>query len=239
MLRRLHMPGLADTHVAARLLLGDAEAHHARDVLRLEPSTEVELFDDAGTIVLGVIEQCDPGAVVVRVRSIREISRLPRSITIAAAIPKGDRADWMIEKLSEIGVTRFAPLIARRSVVVPAGQNKFGRWRRIATESAKQCRRTGVMEILPAMAVTEFLKSAPSAAIAVLSTAPNLQPIQNWLSTVDASREIVLLVGPEGGWADEELDAFAALPAVMLTETILRIETAAIVAAAMCSALTR
>ena len=143
-LRRVHVSRLGPGELA----LDPAQARHVRDVLRFEPGATVEVFDDAGGVAPGelVFDGKD-----VRVRIEPETTVAPGRAgvewTIAAAVPKGERADWMVEKLSELGTAEFVPLAAARSVVLPEGRNKRDRWTRIATESAKQSRRAGVMRI--------------------------------------------------------------------------------------------
>jgi len=136
----------------------------------------------------------------------------------------------MIEKLSELGVAAFIPLATARSVVHPQGQGKRQRWERIATESAKQCRRAGVMRIEPLTDLVEAIKSV--ARSWYLSTG-EAKPISQMLQTVTGSLSV--FVGPEGGWTGQEIEAFESqgLAAVALTSTILRVETAAISVAAV------
>src|SRR6185295_16110244 len=128
-----------------------------RDVLRLSTGAELELFDDAGRVARGEIVATEP-LVRVRVGEVGTVRHSTRAVTIASAVPKGERADWMIEKLSELGCERFVPLATARSVVLPEGKNKRERWIRIATESAKQSRRAGVMRIDELTAVKAFLE---------------------------------------------------------------------------------
>ncbi len=234
-LRRLHTP-----HLAVGLLdLPDPQAHHVRDVLRLGPGDEVELFDDAGSTAIATLTDCQPSRVRVRVERTEPPPplHLQAQITIASAIPKGSRADWMIEKLSEIGVHRFIPLAAARSVVLPEGTQRLSRWTRLATEAARQSRRAGTMRIEPLVPVADVISAIrlqPGAVGWFLSPQAESHPIANLLHQ-QPPRELTLLIGPEGGWSDEELNAFtaASFAAVRLTDTILRIETAALVAAAM------
>jgi len=141
--RRIHVPVLA----VGETRLDEAQAHHARDVLRLTQGAEVEVFDDEGRAACGTL-LIAPGAVAVRVEHLDEASAGSSvRLTVASAVPKGERADWMVEKLSELGVAAFVPLATARSVVLPEGRNKRQRWARIATEAAKQSRRAGVMQI--------------------------------------------------------------------------------------------
>jgi 16S rRNA (uracil1498-N3)-methyltransferase len=233
--RRLHVPRLqtGDCPLDAR------QAHHARDVLRLPDGATVEAFDDDGNVAEGTLRYDGPGGASVRVSSIQASASKHAVWTIASAVPKGDRADWMIEKLSELGTARFIPLAAARSVVLPEGKNKRERWQRIATESAKQSRRSGVMRIDELMRVPDLLRAFTQTSGAsgwYFSTEAPAQPIQAAMVNLDARRyPLLMLVGPEGGWSAEELAAFGAaqLQAVRLTSTILRIETAAIAAAAI------
>ena len=198
-------------------------SRHARDVLRLTEGTAVEVFDDVGAVAEGVIVQLHP-RVVVRCDSIRHRASVI-NLTIAAAVPKGERADWMIEKLSELGCAHFVPLATSRSIVLPEGKNKRDRWLRIATESAKQSRRIGVMQIDDLTDVETFIASHPFAFV----LDPTGDPIDIHAET------IALLIGPEGGWSPQELQLFAdrGLKRFKLTDTTLRIETAAIAAAAI------
>ena len=229
-LRRVHTPRL----YAGRIELDQAASRHARDVLRLETGTEVEVFDDAGGVARGVIATLEP-VVAVQVDAIDAAAAGANviDITVAAAVPKGDRADWMIEKLSEIGVARFIPLAAARSVVLPEGKNKRERWTRIATEASKQSRRRGVMRIDELTRVTDALAEPEVTRRFVLSTEHDTTPLLDGLRELDAG--VTLFVGPEGGWTDEELALFRArgVAPVKLTETVLRVETAAVVAAAV------
>jgi 16S rRNA (uracil1498-N3)-methyltransferase len=210
------------------------QAHHARDVLRMQPGDEVELFTANGQIASAVITAVTPASVEVSVEDVRQ-SAARLALTIASAIPKGARADWMIEKLSELGVDRFVPLSTARSVVHPEGKNKIDRWQRLAAESAKQSRRSGVMDIEPLTPLSAFLEDlAPPAAY--LSTAAGSLPPSSILHPPFSS--LTLLVGPEGGWDEAELARFAErhLTPITLGGTILRVETAAIAAAAVVAA---
>jgi 16S rRNA (uracil1498-N3)-methyltransferase len=232
-MRRVHV---------ARLLPGPqaldaAQAHHLRHVLRLRPGDEVEAFDDEGRTAVASLAESG-GGLVIEPGQIREPRPAAIEWTIASAIPKGSRADWMVEKLSELGATRFIPLAAGRSVVLPQGTGKRGRWQRIAEESARQSRREGVMhidELADARALAEqagpdgwYLCTSPAAR-------PAHEAVRRYVEQTRPPRRLVLMIGPEGGWTDAELAAFeaAGLTGIGLGTTILRIETAAVAAAAI------
>jgi 16S rRNA (uracil1498-N3)-methyltransferase len=225
MMRRLHVRHLHPGNVK----LPDAQAHHARDVLRLEERAIVELFDDAGQVARGRLGFEGTRAAFVAVETLLPPGSGRFQLTVASAVPKGERADWMIEKLSELGVCRFVPLATQRSVVRPGGTNKRQRWERLAIEAAKQSRREGVMQIEELLTVASAIEAGW-----YLSTQTNAVPIGEMIQKPRPA-ELRLFIGPEGGWTDAERAAFdaAGLTAVRLTHTILRIETAAVAAAAV------
>ncbi|MDB5327137.1 MAG: Ribosomal small subunit methyltransferase [Phycisphaerales bacterium] len=223
-MRRVHVP-----EVRLGLITPDAgEGHHLRDVLRVKIGESVEVFDAAGRRAAATIFATDP-VVTLQVESLKEES-LAANITVASAVPKGDRAEWLVEKLSELGTSRFIPLRTARSVVHPEGKSKTERWQRIAVESAKQCRRPGLLGIDPLTDLKRLLATLNPAAAIYLSTRPDAEPIQSVLARQPAEW---LLIGPEGDWSPEEEKAFDArgLTAASLGPTILRVETAAMLAA--------
>lgn len=237
MARRFHITTLRTGDVA----LDAVQSRHARDVLRLTAGTEVELFDDAGQAAAGTIVVTE-GQVVVRVSAITAAPANRLKLVVASAVPKANRADWMIEKLAEIGVDVFIPLAAARSVVLPEGRGKLDRWDRLSAEAAKQSRRIGVMAIEPLTDVTAVLKSLPADGVAwCLSTEAGSVTISTAVESILASRPttLTLLIGPEGGWTPDELTAFAKanVQAVRMTASVLRIETAALVAAGIAASL--
>jgi 16S rRNA (uracil1498-N3)-methyltransferase len=238
-LRRIHVSSVHPGEIP----LDPAQARHARDVLRLDTGAPVEVFDDAGNVATGELILAGREALV-RVTAVDEPpdGASAPEWTIAAAVPKGDRADWMVEKLSELGTAEFLPLAAARSVVLPEGKNKRDRWMRIATEAAKQSRRPGVMrigELTRVDAALNDLASRPGRAGWYLSTAADARPVGEAAAGAAGATSITAFIGPEGGWTDDELSRFAAagLTPVRLTATVLRVETAAVVAAAMIGSL--
>ena len=188
----------------------------------------LELFDEAGRTATAKVEHSDGEGVTVGVETITEPDESAIQVIVASAVPKADRADWLVEKLSELGVSKWLPLKTVRSVVHPAGEAKFDRWRRIAVEAAKQSRRAGVMEIGELTDVAALPLEGSDAL--VLSTRDGGRPLT---ATTPIATRRLLLVGPEGGWTDEELASLVERGAreVSLTKTVLRVETAAVLAA--------
>lgn len=148
-------------------------------------------------------------------------------VTLIAAVLKGERQDWLIQKAVELGVSRIQPVVCARSVVRPGGE-KVDRWQRIAQEAAEQCERG----IVPAVAEPLPLARASwEGAIALVCTERQGAPL---LAALPDAHRLALLIGPEGGWADEEVASLrerGALP-VSLGPRVLRAETAALAALA-------
>jgi 16S rRNA (uracil1498-N3)-methyltransferase len=215
--------------------LSGPQAHHLRDVLRLKVGEKIEVFDETGVRGRGRISSVTPAGISIEVDEIVRGRGDASGLTIAAAIPKGARADWMIEKLGELGVEALIPLSTRRSIVLPRGGGKQDRWRRLAAAAAEQSGRRGVMRIESLTQLPVVIERAKAAGSAVwqLSLDEAAVPILQLVSALPES--LTVLVGPEGGWSAEEGGALGAagIVPVRLTPTILRVETAAVAAAAI------
>jgi 16S rRNA (uracil1498-N3)-methyltransferase len=211
------------------------QAHHLIRVLRLGEGDEVQAFDAAGAAGSAIIAGVTGKKVTLRIDRIEKGDDSEQQLAVSSAIPKGARADWMVEKLSELGTNVFIPLITERGIVVPEGTHKLERWQRLAAESAEQSRRNGLMRIEGPVGLTELLKRAAGEkwAISHLSTREDAEPFLKWIESHGGN--VMLLIGPEGGWTESEEKAFAQAGAAgtRLTQTCLRIETAAVAAAAV------
>jgi 16S rRNA (uracil1498-N3)-methyltransferase len=228
---------LVEQLVPGNVRLGEDQAHHARDVLRLREGDEVELFTAAGKVARATLRSVTGEQVIAQVHEVTDSRPAGVRLMIASAVPKAARADWMIEKLSELGVYQFVPLITERSVVHPEGKGKFQRWERLAAESAKQSRRSGVMGIAPLTPLLDVIANAPTdTTVLPLCTGGGAQPFS---SILPLPSSILVLIGPEGDWSESELKLFddRHLTPITLGATILRVETAAIAAAAVVAAL--
>jgi 16S rRNA (uracil1498-N3)-methyltransferase len=156
-------------------------------------------------------------------------------ITLLLAIFKFDRMEWAIEKCTELGVARIVPVIARRtdSHLAAASSKRVERWQRIARQASEQSRRTAPPEIAAPVKVSEAL-SFPGAVRIILAESEERTLLRDVVKPA-ADDGIVLAVGPEGGWTDDELRSFqqAGWTSASLGNTILRAETAAIAATAI------
>lgn len=213
------------------------EAQHAIRVLRLKTGEQVILFDGSGLEAAGRIIQISDTSFEVELLAPAIANGPSRgSLTLVTAVPKGNRADWMVEKLAELGVARLWPLRCDRGQVDP-GDGKLARWGRMAIEAAKQSRQAANMTIESPGTFGEIASGAGNAKIFVCDSsgpAPTLAAALRE-SAVQIDEQVLIVVGPEGGFTNDELakmKAAGALP-VCLAQSILRIETAAIAAATL------
>lgn len=221
------------------ITVGGEEAVHALRVLRLGVGSEVVLFDGRGGEVQGTIRRADRTQFEVEVTRREEIDRgEASSLVLAVATPKGRRGDWLVEKCAEFGVRALWPLRTRRGEVEP-GEAKLDRWRRKAIEAAKQSRQSVAMTIEPTRALSDLRGAVAGRCLFVGDAAGSKETFSEALSGLPPAgpggREILMVVGPEGGFtASEQADLGAiGCRAVGLGGTILRVETAAIAAAAV------
>lgn len=193
----------------------------------------VHLFDGRGKVAGAEVIDAGKQALTVRIVSVETVpARLPR-LAIAVSQPKGERLDWMLEKLTELAVARIIPLECQRSVA-HVKQERTDRWQRRLIEAAKQAHVAWLPEIETPRKLRDLLAEAERfTQVMVADTAPGAVPILVAAGTIDAQAQPVVMIGPEGGFSDEERQVMrqAGVQAVSLGATVLRTETAAIVAA--------
>lgn len=216
-----------------RAIVSGDEAHHLARVRRVAVGQEVELFDGRGLVYRGRVANVERGRVEIAVAGEPLPDRVPRyRLTLAAAVPKGERFDWLVEKATELGVVRLVPLITEHSVVDPR-RSKLGRLRRLIIEACKQCGRNRLMELAEPMPWPEY-HAAERAQERWLAhpDRPGLA-VGSWPAFPEG-QTIALAIGPEGGFSAAEADAAlgAGWRILSLGPTILRIETAAVAGAA-------
>jgi 16S rRNA (uracil1498-N3)-methyltransferase len=210
--------------------LGPAELHHLAGVLRLEPGAAVELFDGAGPAGEATFTGSE-----LALGARREAPAPAAVVWLAFALARGEKADWVVQKGTEVGVTRFVPWQAERSVVRLQGDRaaeRAARWRRIAAEAARQCGRADVPEVATPPGLGGVLEAPPGFA-RLLFHAGAGAPLASALPPGAPGHLVV--VGPEGGFTDGEIRACldAGCVAASLGPRVLRAETAAVVAAAL------
>ena len=210
------------------LLAGD-EGRHAALVARLRTGERTTIGDGAGRIAAAEAVAVSKDAVELRVVELHEVPRPRPAVTLVQALAKGDRGELAIQAATELGVDGVAPWSAARSVTrwtgekVPRGE---ARWASIVREAGKQAMRPWQARVLPLHATADVAALAADRLVVVLD--PDADRRLTEAAPQDAA-DLVLVVGPEGGIAPEELAAFAAAGAVSarLGSTVLRTSTAA------------
>jgi len=214
---------------AGEVVLQGAEARHLASVCRLDSGDRIYLFNGNGRQYSATVIEVSRQRVVAHVTGEElPLTELPFALHVTAPVPKGDRAQFLIEKLTEIGATRYTPLHTERSVVHP-GAGRLEKLHRHVIEASKQCGRNVLMEIGEPIAWTAYCSGArlPGARFLAHPQGGQAKPV--------FQGDVALAVGPEGGFTDQELDLAKEndWQLVTLGPRILRIETAAIVLAAM------
>jgi 16S rRNA (uracil1498-N3)-methyltransferase len=220
-------------------VLAGAEAHHLATVRRFGPGARVTLFNGDGHDYPAEVVAADRKRTVLNVSPPVAVDReLPFRLEIAAAMPKGDRGEFLVEKLTELGVIRLIPLSTARTVVQPKGA-RLEKLQHAVIEASKQCGRNRLMAVTPLTRWPELVRSADLPAVRVLLHPPEPGGSARKLADLaDVVRGgVVFAVGPEGGFTPDEVAAAegAGWLRVGLGPRVLRAETAAITVAAAIS----
>jgi 16S rRNA (uracil1498-N3)-methyltransferase len=221
---------------SGQIRLRGAELRRLRDVLRLRPGAQIEVFDRAGSVRIAEVVSVGASAADLRVLStVERRTESPLSITLAVALSKGAKLDWVVEKTTELGVARIVPFASERTVPerVSVAQ-RLHRWRRIADSAAAQSGRT-------ASPVVDEIASLP----AVLRLCPlHDRAVLFWEEAASAlgargdeaaPRRVLLITGAEGGFSHREAAAArdSGCAVSRLGPRILRAETAAVAVVAL------
>ncbi|WP_100813144.1 16S rRNA (uracil(1498)-N(3))-methyltransferase [Microbacterium lacus] len=233
-----------DAAVGGLLVLTGAEAHHAAVVRRVRSGEPVTVGDGRGVWLEGVCEEVTPKEVAVRVTAHRVEPQPTPRLVLVQALAKGDRDELAVQAATELGVDGIVPWQASRSVSRWSGpkvDKGVARWEAITREAAKQAHRAWIPDVSAPVTTKQLGALAASASVLVLEPTAEATLTGQLLNPMDergVERDIVLVVGPEGGIAPDELDALVQAGAVLvrLGDTVLRTSTAGPAALAVASA---
>ena len=237
-MRRFHIetPGSEVSHVR----LSAEDSRHLVQVLRLGIGAVVHLFDGMGMEYEGRVASIDRGTVVVSIEvARRNRSESPLEMILLQGFLKEKKMDLLVRQATELGVSRFVPVFARRSVPRPEArrlESRFGRWEKIATEALKQCRRGRIPAIGPACGTDDALALVRHCALKIVFWEEGGRRLNEILADIQPPvQSVALLMGPEGGWGAEEIAAAreAGFEVASLGPRILRAETATVAACAL------
>jgi 16S rRNA (uracil1498-N3)-methyltransferase len=217
-------------------LAGD-EGRHAARVKRLAVGEPVLVSDGRGTLVECTVSASRSAGLELAAGARRTVPAARPRVVVVQALPKGDRAELAVELLTELGADEIVPWAASRSIVQwlgPRGDRALAKWRRTAREATKQSRRAWLPDIAPLASTAEVAARLAGGVGLVLheDAGSSLAEVE-----LPGEGELVVVVGPEGGIAPDELDDFAAVgaTAVRLGEPVLRTSTAGAAALAVLS----
>jgi 16S rRNA (uracil1498-N3)-methyltransferase len=248
--RRFYAPPSAFDSSLETVTLAADEARHLRDVLRLKPGDEVYVFDGHGREFQCRVEESRRDSARLTVAGEADPARpeSPLRLTLAVALLKGEKFDLVVQKATELGVARVAPVVTKLADLRLRDESdaakRVARWQRIALEAAKQSGRAVVPEVSSPVSFQSLLQTAGSAP-SLTSDAPNRNRLlfserdgRSLSEAVDSLSErssLTALVGSEGGWTDEELAwaRDAGWQIITLGGRTLRAETAAIAVAVL------
>lgn len=224
-----------------RVFLSEEESHHIAKVLRLPAGSGVELLDGQGTVYRAVISETGR-RVALRIEGVVATAPSPgKTVWVAQGILKGEKMDTVVQKCTELGVTRFTPFQSSRcqgKLDPVQARKKHERWQRIGLAACKQCLRLKAMQQDVAMGYGDLLHSGELGSADLLRLLFWEEEKEFHLRDVPAigqAQSVALILGPEGGLSREEVELARASGwrTVSLGERILRAETATLTAVAI------
>ena len=237
-LTRIYVPGKLAAN--SEIVLPEQSAEHLTRVLRLEAGAPFTVFNGQGGEYPAVLGPRNGRKVLARLSEHDAVERESSlSITLLQGVARGERMDLIVQKVTELGVSRIVPVLAERSVVkVDAKQRerKLEHWQSIAISACEQCGRNRVPEVQAPAALVDAIEALPHAGLRCLLAADGSESLA---SAARNATGIVLLIGPEGGLADNERQLARAngFSAYRLGPRILRTETAGLAALAALQAM--
>ena len=218
---------------ADRVVFDHEETRHLTRVLRLGPGELLRAVDGRGMEYTVRLETISPrGAAGIILARFPGSTESPCAITLAQGVPKGEKMEWIVKAVTELGVSRIVPLLTERCVLrLEPGRwrERARRWQRVAKEAAKQCGRAVIPPVEPPRPLTEFLNERPTADLAICLWEGEVRGLGEILRVKPtAISSAVLVVGPEGGLTPGEVDASRdrGFESASLGPRILRAETA-------------
>ncbi|HJW01439.1 MAG TPA: 16S rRNA (uracil(1498)-N(3))-methyltransferase [Arthrobacter sp.] len=219
-------------------VLQGPEARHAVAVKRLAPGESVDIADGAGKRLTGTVVAASPSELAVECSALTAEERPDIRLVLVQALAKGDRDELAVETATELGIDAVIPWQSERSIVRWKGERAakaHAKWQSVATAAAKQARRAWIPEVRAAVETPALAAAAGEADLAIILHEDAVRPLrsvlESWHSTVDGSsgpREILLIVGPEGGISPREVTRLCSAGAVtaLLGHHVLRSSTA-------------
>lgn len=222
-------------------VIENEQFHYLSNVRRFSVGDEINIFDGLGNSYKARIDSIDKKSMQGTILSSKTLVLPNKKIALYTAIPKGERFDWLIEKASEIGVSKIVPVIYLRSVVKELSENKLERYKKISISASSQSWRADIMSIESPIKFNETAEKVSGKGNTLNVLPWESEEEKNILDLVKENKEIKninIFIGPEGGFDKSEIDLALqnGFKTVTLGKNILRVETAAIVASSIITA---
>jgi 16S rRNA (uracil1498-N3)-methyltransferase len=220
--------------------LPDAVAHHLH-VVRQQAGDELVLFNGEGGQARARLVEIGKRRASAEVVALDAVDvELPFRITLAQGLPEGSKMDWIVEKAVELGAAAIQPLAAQRSVVRLSGERadkRLAHWQGVVVSASEQCGRNRLADVAPVQDLHRWLGQDADGGTRILLSPRADASLAQWARATPA-RDVTVLVGPEGGFTDQEEDAARAAGALALSmgPRVLRTETAGLAALAILAA---
>lgn len=221
---------------AAEMVIKDVDAKHISKVLRMQPGDKIQIVSDDGVTAIAEIVSLQADNVVVRcLEKLAESHEPSVKITLAQGLAKGEKMDFIIQKAVEMGVSSIVPVAMEHSVVRLEGakaDKKVERWQKIAEAAAKQSKRDIIPQVQSVQTMQQMLANNDLQHKIIAYECEDRLGLKTALQSCDNLQELLLIIGPEGGISEFELELArknGAVP-VSLGKRILRAETAGVVA---------
>ena len=228
-------PSQIDEHQA---IITDPIAHQIRNVLRMETEQRIVVLDNQGWEYELVLTQIERGQVIGKIEAKRPSPHEPRThLTLYQSLMKRDKFEFVLQKATEVGVSRIVPVISQRSLVQTADlkANKQERWQRILTEAAEQSHRGRIPQLHAPLKFSEAITQLSNYQLRFIAWENGGVAVKTAVSAITFPQTIALFIGPEGGYDPSEIELArqsGATP-ISLGPRTLRTETAAIIAPAL------
>lgn len=220
----------------AEMTIKDVDARHISKVLRMQPGDKLQIVSDDGVTAIAEIVSLQADSVVVKcLEKLAESHEPSVKITLAQGLAKGEKMDFIIQKAVEMGASSIVPVAMEHSVVRLEGakaDKKVERWQKIAEAAAKQSKRDIIPQVQPVQTIQQMLANNDLQHKIIAYECEDRLGLKTALQSCDNLRELLLIIGPEGGISEFELEMArknGAVP-VSLGKRILRAETAGVVA---------
>lgn len=223
-------------------IIENEQFHYLSNVRRFSVGDEINIFDGLGNSYKARIDNIDKKSMKGTILSSKTLVLPDKKISLYTAIPKGERFDWLIEKASEIGISKIAPVIYSRSVVKELSDNKIERYKKISISASSQSWRADIMPIEKPVKFDEVIEKICDEKNTLNVLPWESEEEKSILSLLNENKDIKninIFIGPEGGFDKTEIDVALKnnFKTVTLGKNILRVETAAIVASSIATAI--